>query len=245
MKIQTENFSLLWLPYAYKDADGLNLLLPDSFKGHLPWFIWGDNKDKFEATGSFRLSPDFLLKGILYGMSPDAFKVGISYSEDDYLFILEKLRRHYEYRSMEALISGTAYSIKTTNGILPCLSALKTGVHLLPESSAIKSDYIMGLWEKACEDKDDMGIYEKILELLPEIDLTAINSSAKECVCYYGFCSLFLLKHDTKLKHDTNKYIEQYIDGMITFNEIQLKIDDLLNNPDKEFTPEELRVHDD
>jgi hypothetical protein len=28
-------------------------------------------------------------------------------------------------------------------------------------------------------------------------------------------------------------------------DEIQSKIDDLLNNPDKEFTPKELRVHDD
>jgi hypothetical protein len=54
-----------------------------------------------------------------------------------------------------------------------------------------------------------------------------------------------LLKHDTKLKQDTNKYIEQYIDGIITLDEIQSKIDNLLNNPDKEFTPTDLKVHDD
>ncbi|MEO1944037.1 MAG: hypothetical protein ABGY11_07030 [Candidatus Thioglobus sp.] len=54
-----------------------------------------------------------------------------------------------------------------------------------------------------------------------------------------------MLKHDTKLKHDTNQYIKQYIDGIITLDEIQSKIDDLLNNPDKEFTPKELRLHDD
>ena len=103
----------------------------------------------------------------------------------------------------------------------------------------------MSLWEKACENEDNESIYEEILELIPKIDLTAINSGAKECVCYYGFCSLFLLKHDTKLNHDTNQYIKQYIDGIITLDEIQSKIDDLLNNPDKEFTPKELRLHDD
>ena len=103
----------------------------------------------------------------------------------------------------------------------------------------------MRLWEKACEDKDDSSIYEEILELIPKIDLSDTVGEAKEAICYYGFCSLFLLKQDTKLKQDISKYIEQYIVGVITMNEIQLKIDDLLNNPDKGFTPQELRIHDD
>jgi hypothetical protein len=118
-------------------------------------------------------------------------------------------------------------------------------MYLLPESSKIKSDYIMGLWEKACENEDNESIYEEILELIPKIDLEDIYSAAKEIICYYGFCSLFLLEQGTKLKQDTNKYIEQYIDGLITIDEIQSKVDDLLNNPDKEFTPKELRIHDD
>ncbi len=42
-----------------------------------------------------------------------------------------------------------------------------------------------------------------------------------------------------------HEYIEQYIDGIITLDEIQSKIDNLLNNPDKEFTPTDLKVHDD
>ena len=91
---------------------------------------------------------------------------------------------------------------------------------------------------------DHIALGEKPRRLIPKIDLTDINKPSKEIACYYGFCSLYLLKHDTKLKHDINKYIELYIDEIITINEIQLKIDDLLNNPDKEFTPEELRVHD-
>jgi hypothetical protein len=32
---------------------------------------------------------------------------------------------------------------------------------------------------------------------------------------------------------------------MIPTKQIQLKISDLLDNPDKEFTPKELRIHDD
>ncbi|MBT7350488.1 hypothetical protein HN803_06945, partial [candidate division WWE3 bacterium] len=172
-------------------------------------------------------------------------KIGAIYEEETLLAILDKLQEGYNHKTREIQILNVAYSIKDVNGIYVSLGILRTGMYLLPESSPIKSDYIMSLWEKACENEDNESIYEEILELIPKIDLTAINSGAKECVCYYGFCSLFLLKHDTKLNHDTNQYIKQYIDGIITLDEIQSKIDDLLNNPDKEFTPKELRLHDD
>ena len=99
--------------------------------------------------------------------------------------------------------------------------------------------------KKACENEDNESIYEEILELIPQIDLEDIHIGAKETICYYGLCSLFLLKPDAKPKLDMDQYIKQYIDGVITFNEIQVKIDELLNNPDKEFTPEELKVHGD
>lgn len=243
MEQQTKVFSLCWLPLGGEQKHHLNHLIPDDINGHLPWFIWGDNYDKFKSTNSFECNPEGLLKGILYGMS-DTEQLAAIYSEDDYLIILEKLRLFYEFPNTEAMILLTAYEIRIKNGTLAGLQALKTGMYLLPESSKLKSDYLLSLWEKACENKNDMSIYEEILKLIPKIDLTDINKPSKEIACYYGFCSLYLLKHDTKLKHDINKYIELYIDEIITINEIQLKIDDLLNNPDKEFTPEELRVHD-
>jgi hypothetical protein len=241
MEDKLEPFSLVWLPFGETNK---YYLTPDDFEGHLPWFIWGDNHDNFEKNSSFEVSEEYLLKGILYGLSPRTFKVGAFFNKDDLLVILDKLKLGYKYDNDELLILNAAYSMKTINGIMPFLTVLRTGRYLLPESSKIKSDYILGLWERACEDKNDMSIYEEILELIPKIDLTDINSFSKEYVCYYGFCSLLLLKHDTKLKQDVNKYIEQYIYGMITTNEIQLKISDLLDNPDKEFTPKELMVHD-
>ncbi len=236
MNKQIEPFSLVWLPFGKTNK---YYLTPEDFEGHLPWFIWGENLEKFKANNSFELSEESLLKGILYGLSPRIMKVGAGYNEGDLLLILNKLKLGYKYDSEEALILHAAGNIRNKNGIFPCLTILRTGMYLLPESSKIKSDYIMGLWEKACENEDNESIYEEILELIPKIDLEDIYSTAKETICYYGLCSLVLLKQET------NKYFLQYIGGMIPTKQIQLKIVDLLDNPGKEFTPKELRIHDD
>jgi hypothetical protein len=234
--ISPKPFSLFWLPAG---QDNQHYLIPRDFKGQVPWFIWGENLESFKANGTFTLSEECLLKGILYGLSPSTNKLGATYREEDLLAILDKIWQGNFYENREGLILDAAYNTKGENGVLASLSILRAGIYLLPKSSTIKSDYIMNLWEKACEDKDDTGIYKEILELIPKIDLTSIYSSAKECICYYGLCSLFLLKKDV------NKYIEQYIHGVKISDEIQLKINDLLDNQDKAFTPKELRVHDD
>jgi len=241
MNNQIEPFSMFWLPVGDNNR---HYLVPNDYYGQIPWFIWGKKLEKYKATNRLELAEECLLKGILYGLSPNTLKLGAIYEEDVFLTILDKLQQGFHQKDREELILNVAYDIKTKNGILVALEIFRTGMYLLPESSKIKSDYIMALWEKSCENKDNESIYKEILELIPSIDLTTIFDSAKECICYYGFCSLFLLKHDTKLKHDTNQYIKQYIDGIITIDEIQSKIDELLNNPDKEFTPKELLVHD-
>jgi len=136
-------------------------------------------------------------------------------------------------------------NIRSINGVNVANAILKTGMNLLPESSKIKSDYIVTLWEIACEKNDNASIYTEIVELIPNIDLEDIISSSKEVICYYGFCSLLLLKQDSILNQDVDKFRKQYIDGVIKHEEIRPKIDILLNNPDKKFTPKELSlVHD-
>ncbi|BBB23846.1 hypothetical protein CVFO_0594 [Isorropodon fossajaponicum endosymbiont JTNG4] len=109
-------------------------------------------------------------------------KVGSGYNEGDLLLILNKLKLGYKYDSEEALILHAAGNIRNKNGIFPCLTILRTGMYLLPESSKIKSDYILGLWEKSYENKDNESIYEEILELIPKIDMKDIYSEAKESI---------------------------------------------------------------
>jgi len=242
MSKQIESFSMFWLPVGDSNR---YYLVPDDYYGQIPWFIWGENLESFEADSTFTISEECLLKGILYGLSPTTRKIGAIYQEEVLLGILDELQQGYHHKSREELILNVAHNIKEKNGVLVALGILRTGMYLLPKSSKIKSDYIMGLWEKACEKDADEVIYKEILELIPEVDLNTIHSNAKECICYYGFCSLFLLKQDTKLKHNTDKYIKQYIDGVITLDEIQIKIDSLLNNLDKEFAPIDLMVHND
>lgn len=238
MKKEIESYSMFWLPVG---DDNRYYLVPDDYYDQVPWFIWGKNLEKFKATNSFNLSEECLLKGILYGLSPSCTKVGgIIYDEDVLLAILDKLQAGFNSKSREELILDAALNVRDINGVHVANAILRTGMNLLPESSKIKSDYIVNLWEIACEKKDNASIYTEIIELIPNVDLEDILNTAKQSICYYGFCSLLLLKEDTILKQDVDKYRMQYIDGVITHEEILPKIDILLNNPDKKFTPKEL-----
>ena len=116
MNEQKEPFSLVWLPFGETNK---YYLTPDGFEGHLPWFIWGDNLRSFKANGSFELTEECLLKGILYGLSPRIMKVGAGYNEGDLLLILNKLRQGFGYVSDEAFVLNAAYNIKSKNGLLP------------------------------------------------------------------------------------------------------------------------------
>ena len=243
MKKEIESFSMFWLPVGH---DNRHFLVPDDYYDQLPWFVWGENLEKFKATNAFNLSEESLLKGILYGLSPSSPKIGgIIYDEDVLLAILDKLQEGFKFESREQLIIDTMLNVRSINGVNVANAILKTGMNLLPESSKIKSDYIVTLWEIACEKNDNATIYTEIVELIPNIDLEDIISSSKEVICYYGFCSLLLLKQDSILNQDVDKFRKQYIDGVIKHEEIRPKIDILLNNPDKKFTPKELSlVHD-
>ena len=238
MKKEIEPFSMLWLPVGH---DNRHYLVPDDYYDQVPWFVWGENAEKLKATNTCDLSEECLLKGILYGLSPSSPKLGaMIYDEDVLLAILDKLQEGFKYKSRELLILDAALDVRSINGVYVANAILRTGMNLLPESSKIKSDYILSLWEIACEKKDNASIYTEIIELIPNVDLEDILNTAKESICYYGFCSLLLLKQDTILKQDVDKYRMQYIDGVITHEEIRPKIDILLNNPDKKFTPKEL-----
>ena len=243
MKKEIEPFSMFWLPAGHGNR---YYLVPDDYYDQVPWFVWGENLEKFEATNTCDLSEEYLLKGILYGLSPSSPKLGaMIYNEDVLLAILDKLQEGFKYKSRELLILDAALDVRSINGVYVANAILRTGMNLLPESSKIKSDYILSLWEIACEKKDNASIYTEIIELIPNVDLEDILNTAKESICYYGFCSLLLLKQDTILKHDVDKYRMQYIDGVITHEEIRPKIDILLNNPDKKFTPKELSLDHD
>ena len=243
MKKEIESFSMFWLPVGH---DNRHFLVPDDYYDQLPWFVWGENLEKFKATNAFNLSEESLLKGILYGLSPSSPKIGgIIYDKDVLLAILDKLQEGFKFESREQLIIDTMLNVRSINGVNVANAILKTGMNLLPESSKIKSDYIVTLWEIACEKNDNASIYTEIVELIPNIDLEDIISSSKEVICYYGFCSLLLLKQDSILNQDVDKFRKQYIDDVIKHEEIRPKIDILLNNPDKKFTPKELSlVHD-
>ena len=179
MKKEIEPFSMFWLPV----GDGNRYyLVPDDYYGQVPWFIWGKNLAKYKATSRLELTEECLLKGILYGLAPTTPKPGATYHEEALLTILDELQQGYHHKTRETLILNVAYNIKEDNGVIVSLGILRTGMYLLPESSKIKSDYIMGLWNKACEYKDNESIYEEILELIPKIDLNDIRSFAKEII---------------------------------------------------------------
>ena len=146
MKKEIEPFSMFWLPV----GDGnRHYLVPNDYYGQVPWFVWGENLENYKATSTLSLTEECLLKGILYGLAPTTPKPSTTYHEEALLVILDKLQQGFHHKTREIQILNVAYSVKEDNGVLVSLGILRTGMYLLPESSAIKSDYIMGLWEKS------------------------------------------------------------------------------------------------
>ena len=103
----------------------------------LPFFIWGDMLDSFEAREEIEIDEDNLLKGILYELdAPPKFPV----KRETLLDLLDKLKDVFNYQSLEWMILDTAADTRDINGSVPSQIMLETGSKLIPGSTKIKDD---------------------------------------------------------------------------------------------------------
>ena len=235
---ELEKYSILWQECG-KDSHIAKRFFVPEYEGYLPFLVSGDDLEDLEQKRDVELQESHLLFGILYGLyESDHHPKPWTQKQDreTLLYLLDVLMGGFKFESPEKMILDVASKLRERNGSQVSRVVLEVGKGLMPQSSKIKSDLIIDLW--ACVDNDRDVFVKEILELLDQIDLEDVHSSARELVCYYGLCAtVFLGKEEDGI----TQYLEKHIYPNVTNDLLKQNIKALLERPEA-FTPLDLEV---
>ncbi len=203
-----EKYTIVWQECGEGSNFAARFYVPD-FTGYLPFFLSGEEVDHLENKESVPLEERHLLFGLLYGWKHNGlFGNNVDKAVGGHL--LEILRKGYGHKDFEELILNVACNIREANGSSPSRVVLESGLDIVPESSKIKSDLIMDLWELALAhssfEKRNACLTE-IVKLVRKVSFPEVLSRATEVISYYGLCSIVLLGE----KEDVNEYLHSVV----------------------------------
>ena len=211
-----------------------------AYEGVLPFLLSGDVDDAVSYMKSNDLQEEHLLKGILYGLYEfDYYPKPWQPKKDreTLLFLLDVLKKGFGYDNQEIMVLNVAENVRKEYGNGTSRIVLEVGNILIQQSSKIKSDLIIDLWEVICKRENNSELLERIVILFIQIDLSEIKSFAKEIVCFYSFCALVFLKKADRLETFLQKVIHPNVEN----DQIMDAVHMLLASPNK-YTPEDLRI---
>lgn len=170
-----KEYSIIWKQFS-KDSDlGKHLNANEDFA--LPYFIDGVDKEKFKISVPMELSEMNLLRGILVGNNDNPPTIDSSISKSYYGQILNDLKDHFKFESIEKLILDTSAYLRKENGDSASLHSLLTGIELIPNSSLIKFDCCVDIFNLL--ERNEYADIDKgrtlLSDLSKEIDITKIN----------------------------------------------------------------------
>jgi hypothetical protein len=226
-----ERYTILWQECDGKSSIAERFYVP-GFIGYLPFFIWGDDLTNLENKQGIQLREEHLLKGILYGLydsEKETFPFPPEKDRVTFYYLLEKFQDGFQFESTEQMILNTAGSIREINGNEPSRIVLEVGNEMVPRSSEIKSDLICDLWNVISSQGRCSLLFGEIPKLVYQVNLSTINPSAKEVICYYGLCALVFLKDEEGI----GKYLPDYIYPNVENRLFKERIKTLLETPDK------------
>lgn len=138
------DYSIVWLPVKAGSDLAMNLKASDSLS--LPWFLESTKKRSFERRAETNLEAIDLLKGLLVAYMDEAPAVDMDLFRRHVPRILEDLREFFAVPSLETLLLEASALLREGSGDGVSLRALLSGAEILPESSKIKCDCSMDLW---------------------------------------------------------------------------------------------------
>lgn len=168
-------YSLIWQHYSKDSETGKYFNVSDDFA--LPYFIDGSVKERFETNGDAVLSEIHLLRGVLVGYSEKSPLTCTEQFKAIAPSILEDLRKHFSFATIEQLIVNIAAFMRKENGGTASFKALLNGVTICPESSVIKFDCCSDLMPKIKSDdlKNRAWGINKFKELVEQVEENDIN----------------------------------------------------------------------
>lgn len=210
------------------------------YDGLLPFFISGAELVAMENGEVITLHESELLEGILYGLyefDKDPKPWHRKKDRHTLTYLLDVLSNGFNFETPEKLILDTAFNLRERNGSRASSTVLLNGIELVPFSSKIRSDLICDTWAVAAE-VDNLDLLRPIPEWVMETTLSELVPSAKEVICYYGFCAMVLLKNDIE---DVEPYLNDFVYPNVELQALKVKIKDLLENSDG-FSIESLQI---
>ena len=169
-----ERHSIVWKECGANSRYAERFFVP-GFEGYLPFFIFGEELEKFENKESVELKEDHLLKGILYGLnefdnSPKPWHQ--SKDRETLLYLLDILGNGFNFESPEDMILNVAARIREDNGNSVSRIVLEVGKNLMPESSKIKCDLIFDLWaviSERDENTEFLKNHQRLIDFLRKL----------------------------------------------------------------------------
>jgi len=174
------DYSIIWKHFKKESGLGIHLKAASDFS--LPYFVDGEDKERFEKKQPLELHELHLLIGLLVGYFDKPPNVDTSFAKEKTKAILLENLEKFKSKSLEDLILDFAAHLREQNGQEASLQALMTGVELLPESNHIKYDGALDLYNYLLENniKDREAGNLKLKELLNEIDSSSLDAELKE-----------------------------------------------------------------
>jgi hypothetical protein len=232
-----EKYSLVWKECSQGSDLARRFYVPE-FTGFLPFFIWGADLEKMEQGGQVELHEQQLLKGILYGLyeydnSPKPWHD--LKSRQALLHLLDILGKGFGFKNLEAMILDVAANVRELHGNVPSFKILDSGAKLIPNSSKIKSDWILDLWNIAADEDTEEdgslsetqeGMLQQILLTIKEINFQEVHPNSREIIPFLGSYASVLLK----CAHGFPEFYANYVVPNIRSTALLKKMKELFQN---------------
>jgi hypothetical protein len=201
-----KEYSIIWKTFNANSELGKYLGAVEDFS--LPYFIDGDDKKRFELGTLNNLAELHLLRGLLVGYFDNPPTLDIIYSRTLFRNAIEDLRKYYNFQTTENLIIDISSFIRRENGDFASQTALRTGIELMPDSSKIKFDLCVDLYNLL--ERNEYKKTEEVINLLKE-NLAKINTNEikPEFIGFLKHFQEFISKEIGSEKDKLINYISQ------------------------------------
>jgi len=217
----TQNYAIVWqeITSTSNIAKEFNLKIG----GDIPYLIYGQNLIDIKSERTVPLDEFMLLTGILTNWSFHNPKIDRQKNDDLWRILLDRLRLGFKFLTTEKMILDVAYKLREDLGAEVSCKVLITGAELIPNSSKIKSDLVLDIFELHRIRKNILDLY-MIQKLCNKINFDEIDTNAAQLVAYINLCALHFLNQ----KEGVSNFLHNVVFKRVSHPQLKNKIKDML-----------------
>lgn len=199
-----KTYSVVWVPLS--SLAGIAPWLPPK-QDEEQWIYLPCLRNTEEEDIHFEVSPALLLRSIMLSYRDDAPSVSMADSRAYMREVLDVLASGFQQPDIETMLLSEAANIRGEYGNATSRHALMTAMELLPQSSEVRSDFILDTWCRIQNGPPENWptLAESIVEVFPMIEQERVLPGAwQACVLFVVSALMILGRHaeaETMYKH--------------------------------------------